>query len=51
MANIFSTPVGPDNCDSAATGNQGCGVRSNDQASYGPNFNNIGGGWYDMASW
>ncbi|TFK73373.1 laminarinase [Pluteus cervinus] len=33
------------NCDVAATGNAGCGVQINDSRSYGPAFNNAGGGW------
>ncbi|KAF8069103.1 laminarinase [Lyophyllum atratum] len=36
------------NCDSAATGNAGCGVKFTDARSYGPTFNNNGGGWYAM---
>ncbi len=34
------------NCDVAATGNAGCGVRVSDTSSYGPTFNSRGGGWY-----
>ncbi|KAJ8586640.1 glycoside hydrolase family 16 protein [Rhizopogon salebrosus TDB-379] len=34
------------NCDAYATGNTGCGVEINDNKSYGPDFNNNGGGWY-----
>ncbi|KAF7325982.1 Glycoside hydrolase family 16 protein [Mycena kentingensis (nom. inval.)] len=34
------------NCDVAATGNSGCGVKSADPHSYGPAFNANGGGWY-----
>ncbi|KAJ6562592.1 2 beta-glucanase [Mycena capillaripes] len=34
------------NCDVAATQNSGCGVKLNDARSYGPTFNNNGGGWY-----
>ncbi|KAJ7825119.1 hypothetical protein B0H14DRAFT_2821346, partial [Mycena olivaceomarginata] len=34
------------NCDVAATQNLGCGVEVNDVRSYGPTFNNNGGGWY-----
>jgi hypothetical protein len=29
-----------------AKGNQGCGVRSASEKSFGPNFNSNGGGWY-----
>lgn len=41
----FSTATG-NTCDAYATGNTGCGVRFNDNKSYGPEFNNNGGGWY-----
>ncbi|KAG7094982.1 hypothetical protein E1B28_005779 [Marasmius oreades] len=41
------TPL-QNNCDVAATGNSGCGVRFNDGNSYGPALNNVGGGWYAM---
>jgi len=34
------------NCDSAANGNQGCGVEPKELDSYGPDFNKHGGGWY-----
>ncbi|KAG8214261.1 hypothetical protein J3R82DRAFT_11073 [Butyriboletus roseoflavus] len=34
------------NCDVYATGNTACGVLSSDPNSYGPNFNDQGGGWY-----
>ncbi|TBU22209.1 endo-1,3(4)-beta-glucanase-like protein [Dichomitus squalens] len=37
-----------DNCDVNATGNSGCGVKSNDASSYGPTFNAAGGGFYAM---
>ncbi|KAG8216684.1 glycoside hydrolase family 16 protein [Butyriboletus roseoflavus] len=33
-------------CDVWTTGNSGCGVLINDTNSFGPPFNNIGGGWY-----
>jgi len=36
------------NCDVAATSNSGCGVKFTDTRSYGPTFNNNGGGWYAM---
>ncbi|TFK51707.1 endo-beta-glucanase [Heliocybe sulcata] len=39
------TSTGND-CSTADTNNAGCGVRSNDGSSYGPAFNNDGGGWY-----
>jgi len=35
-------------CNAADNGNSGCGVRSSDSNSYGPSFNNNGGGWYAM---
>ena len=39
------------NCASYATSNQGCGVRAvGDETSYGPGFNNIGGGVYARES-
>ncbi|KAG9315694.1 glycoside hydrolase family 16 protein [Chiua virens] len=34
------------NCAAAETGNDGCGVQFSDKASFGPEFNSIGGGWY-----
>ncbi|KAH7098296.1 2 beta-glucan [Auriculariales sp. MPI-PUGE-AT-0066] len=34
-----------DNCDVAANGNQGCGVKMDSPESYGPAFNGAGGGW------
>ncbi|THU95364.1 glycoside hydrolase family 16 protein [Dendrothele bispora CBS 962.96] len=36
------------NCDSAVNFNQGCGVASTQESSYGPGFNACGGGWYVM---
>ncbi|KAF9469590.1 laminarinase [Collybia nuda] len=33
-------------CNAAVNGNTGCGVRLNSAQSYGPTFNNNGGGWY-----
>ncbi|KAI0759554.1 laminarinase [Trametes elegans] len=36
------------NCDTAATNNAGCGVQAPTSNSYGPAFNNAGGGWYAM---
>ncbi|KAF9003020.1 concanavalin A-like lectin/glucanase domain-containing protein [Cyathus striatus] len=33
-------------CNTAVNGNAGCGVRVATTQSYGPAFNNIGGGWY-----
>ncbi|KAJ3485120.1 hypothetical protein NLI96_g5177 [Meripilus lineatus] len=36
------------NCDVATTNNAGCGVKVPSSNSYGPAFNNAGGGWYAM---
>jgi hypothetical protein len=36
------------NCDVAETNNSGCGVSITDERSYGPQFNENGGGWYAM---
>jgi hypothetical protein len=36
------------NCDAAATGNAGCGVKMDNSESYGPTFNGLGGGWFAM---
>ncbi|KAJ8520274.1 hypothetical protein ONZ45_g2850 [Pleurotus djamor] len=38
--------AGQNDCNVAVNGNTGCGVRQNDANSYGPGFNNNGGGWY-----
>ena len=35
-------------CDVNANGNQGCGVNAPGANSYGPSFNQNGGGWYAM---
>ncbi|KAG6807370.1 hypothetical protein H0H92_007814 [Tricholoma furcatifolium] len=35
-----------DDCDSSVNGNSGCGVQMNTDLSYGPDFNNNGGGWF-----
>ncbi|KIJ67434.1 glycoside hydrolase family 16 protein [Hydnomerulius pinastri MD-312] len=44
----LGTTVGTD-CDSSANGNAGCGIQlTEDDNSFGPGFNNIGGGWYAM---
>lgn len=40
--------VGGTNCAANETGNQGCGVRILDPTSFGPGFNNNGGGVYAM---
>jgi len=45
---ISGTVVGPTNCAAAETSNEGCGVRSNSNTSYGAGFNQIGGGVYAM---
>ncbi|KAF8556871.1 2 beta-glucanase [Imleria badia] len=34
------------NCDATVNNNMGCGVRSDDSNSFGPSFNDNGGGWY-----
>ncbi|KAH7908753.1 glycoside hydrolase family 16 protein [Hygrophoropsis aurantiaca] len=42
----LGTTVGTD-CDATVNGNAGCGVQlTEDDNSFGPGFNNIGGGWY-----
>ncbi|KAK7044432.1 putative laminarinase [Favolaschia claudopus] len=40
--------VGGNNCDAIATSDTGCGVKFNDATSYGPTFNNNGGGWFAL---
>ncbi|KAF8432247.1 2 beta-glucan [Boletus edulis BED1] len=42
---MTGTSVGND-CDVYTSGNTGCGVHLADGNSFGPNFNNVGGGWY-----
>ncbi|KIM55449.1 glycoside hydrolase family 16 protein [Scleroderma citrinum Foug A] len=42
---MTGTSVGM-NCDVYETNNSGCGVDINDNNSFGPPFNGIGGGWY-----
>ncbi|KAG1788675.1 2 beta-glucan [Suillus plorans] len=42
----MSGTVSGTNCYAYANGNAGCGVKINDNKSYGPQFNNNGGGWY-----
>ncbi|KAF8125507.1 2 beta-glucan [Boletus edulis] len=42
---MTGTSVGND-CDVYTSGNAGCGVQLADGNSFGPNFNNVGGGWY-----
>ncbi|KIY66657.1 glycoside hydrolase family 16 protein [Cylindrobasidium torrendii FP15055 ss-10] len=36
------------NCDARANSNTGCGVKSADRSSFGPRFNDNGGGWYAL---
>jgi hypothetical protein len=36
------------NCDAYANSNTGCGVSFNQGNSFGPSFNNNGGGWFAM---
>ncbi|KAJ4485540.1 glycoside hydrolase family 16 protein [Lentinula aciculospora] len=43
---ITGTVVGGTNCAAAETNNQGCGVRSSSDVSFGAAFNNNGGGVY-----
>ncbi|KDQ58272.1 glycoside hydrolase family 16 protein [Jaapia argillacea MUCL 33604] len=42
---MTGTSTGTD-CNVATTGNAGCGVKVNDNRSYGSAFNSNGGGWY-----
>ncbi|KAL4068247.1 glycoside hydrolase family 16 protein [Scleroderma yunnanense] len=46
--NIAGTVVGGTNCAADQTNNQGCGVRSNSNTTFGSGFNSIGGGVYAM---
>ncbi|KAK0198988.1 endo-1,3(4)-beta-glucanase [Armillaria mellea] len=48
VLNITGTVVGGTNCAAAETSNQGCGVRSPSDVSFGAAFNNNGGGVYAM---
>jgi hypothetical protein len=34
------------NCDAFVDSNSGCGVKFSEANSFGPVFNNNGGGWY-----
>ncbi|KAL5488226.1 hypothetical protein ACEPAI_6334 [Sanghuangporus weigelae] len=43
---ITSTLVGSTNCATLETGNEGCGMRSGSNSTYGSGFNSIGGGVY-----
>ncbi|EJD03859.1 glycoside hydrolase family 16 protein [Fomitiporia mediterranea MF3/22] len=45
---IAATLVGVTNCAAAETSNQGCGMRSNSNTTYGSGFNSISGGVYAM---
>jgi hypothetical protein len=45
---MTGTLVGGQDCAAASTGNQGCGVRANDQKSFGAAYNANGGGTYAM---
>ncbi|EGN97297.1 glycoside hydrolase family 16 protein [Serpula lacrymans var. lacrymans S7.3] len=45
---MLGTVVGTD-CDATVNGNAGCGIQyTEDDNSFGPDFNNVGGGWYAM---
>jgi len=46
---ISGSVVGGTDCAALTTGNQGCGIRSNSNKSYGAAFNNNGGGTYASA--
>ncbi|KAH7914464.1 glycoside hydrolase family 16 protein [Hygrophoropsis aurantiaca] len=48
ILDISGTVVGGTDCSAAQTGNQGCGVRSNTDNSFGSGFNSNGGGVYAM---
>ena len=43
---ISGTVLGGTDCAVSSTSNQGCGVRSNSNVTYGAGFNSIGGGVY-----
>lgn len=43
---ITGTLVGGTDCAVGSTSNQGCGVRSNSNTTFGAGFNSIGGGVY-----
>jgi len=45
---ISGTLIGGQDCSVSSTSNQGCGIRAVSNTSYGPGFNNIGGGVYAM---
>ena len=46
MREIHSRTITGTDCYAYDNQNAGCGIKSNDPASYGPNFNSNGGGWY-----
>lgn len=48
MLTLASRTTVSTDCNANDNGNVGCGVKSSDQASYGPAFNKVGGGWYAM---
>lgn len=43
---VMSGTVSNVDCDATQPGNIGCGVSTDAPASFGPSFNNAGGGWY-----
>ncbi|KAF9040367.1 glycoside hydrolase family 16 protein [Hymenopellis radicata] len=45
---ITGTVIGGTNCAAYETGNQGCGIQSNSDVSFGRAFNNNGGGVYAL---
>jgi len=45
---ISGTLIGGTNCAASTTSNQGCGIRSNSNTTYGAGFNSVGGGVYAM---
>jgi len=45
---ISGTLIGGTDCSVSSTSNQGCGIRSNSNTTYGAGFNSIGGGVYAM---
>jgi hypothetical protein len=49
VLSISGSVIGGTNCAAADTGNQGCGIRSNSNVTYGSGFNAIGGGVYASA--
>ncbi|KAG6814462.1 hypothetical protein H0H92_007466 [Tricholoma furcatifolium] len=45
---ISGTVIGGTDCAAITTGNQGCGIRSNSNVTFGEGFNGNGGGTYAM---